>query len=311
MPENMQNFLEQFDYASLLQDAIRVAIIIVVAIVVWFVISFAISRFQARLIRKAEARGEGIHGVKERAETVGSLLRKVLAAIYWVMVVFTLLSQVGIDIGALIAGAGIVALALAFGAQSLVKNYISGFFMVLENQISVGDIAIINGTWGTVEMVNFRTTILRSMDGIVHVFSNGNIDELANATKGWGGYVFKLHVGYKEDTNRVIEVIKRVGEDMKKDEAFGANMLGDMEIHGVNELTDSSVVIRGRFKTTPMNQWSTGREFLARIKRTFDAENIRIALPRRELYMDAESTPMINTDQREEPEGGEGPGVRN
>ncbi len=293
MPEKMTNFFNHFDYASLLQNAIRIAIIIGVAILIWVLIRFALSRFEARLVRRAEARGEGVHGAKERAETIASLLHKLLAAVYWVMVVFTLLSQIGIDIGALIAGAGIVGLALAFGAQQLVKNYISGFFIVLENQVNVGDIAIINGVWGTVESVNFRTVILRSMDGIVHVFSNGNITELANATKGWGGYVFKLHVGYKEDTNRVIEVIKRVGEDMKKDEAIGANILGDMEIHGVNELTDSSVVIRGRFRTTPMNQWATGREFLARIKRTFDEEGIRIALPRQELYFDEKGLPDL------------------
>ena len=105
-------------------------------------------------------------------------------------------------------------------------------------------------------------------------------------------YVFKLHVGYKEDTNRVIDVIKRIGAEMKKDEALGAEMLGDMEIHGVNALTDSGVEIRGRFNTTPMNQWATGREFLARVKRAFDDEKISIAFPHQTLFFDEErSTP--------------------
>lgn len=293
MPEQITDFFNKFDYVLLLQNAIRIAIIIVIALVVWMVIRLFISRFETRLVKRAEARGEGIHGAKERAETISSLLYKVVATIYWVLITITLLSQIGVDIAALIAGAGILGLAIAFGAQGLVKDYVSGFFIVLENQISIGDIAIINGTWGTIETINFRTVILRSMDGVAHTYRNGDISSpLSNATKGWGGYVFKLHVAYKEDTNRVIEVIRRVGDDMKKDEAFGPNMLDDMEVHGVNELTDSSVVIRGRFRTTPMNQWATGREFLGRVKRAFDDEGISVALPRRALYSGESDTPV-------------------
>jgi small conductance mechanosensitive channel len=290
MPEKMTHFFNEFDYASLLQNAIRIAIIVVVAIVIWMVIRFLISRFQDRMIKRAEAKGEGLHGVRERAVTIGTLLRKVVGAVYWVAVVLTLLSQIGVNIGALIAGAGILGLAFAFGAQQLIKNYITGFFIVLENQISVGDIAIINSTWGTVETINFRTTTLRSLDGVLHTFANGDITQLSNATKGWGGYVFKLHVGYKEETDRVIEVIKRVGAEMKADEKFGANMTSDVEIHGVNALTDSGVEIRGRFNTTPINQWATGREFLARIKRAFDKEQITFAFPRQTLFFNEECT---------------------
>src|SRR5699024_10841484 len=105
----------------------------------------------------------------------------------------------------------------------LVKNYISGFFIVLENQVSVGDIAIVNGQWGTVEAINFRTTILRSLDGVVHIFTNGDITQIANATKGWGGYVFKIAVAYKEDVDNVVDIIRRIGDDMKNDESFGPN----------------------------------------------------------------------------------------
>lgn len=288
----MTHFFDQFNYASLLQNTIRIAIIVVIAVLIWIVIRLFISRFETRMVKRAEQRGEGIHGAKQRAETVTSLLRKVVAAIYWVIIALTLLSQIGVNIGALIAGAGVLGLAIAFGAQGLVKDYISGFFIVLENQISLGDIAIVNGTWGTVESINFRTVILRSLDGVAHFYRNGDITSLSNATKGWGAYVFQLHVAYKEDTNRVIDVIRGVGEDMKNDETFGAHMLDDMEIHGVNELTDSSVVIRGRFTTTPMNQWATGREFLGRVKHAFDEADISVALPRRALYSGQSDTPL-------------------
>ncbi|MGH8161065.1 MAG: mechanosensitive ion channel family protein, partial [Gammaproteobacteria bacterium] len=274
MPEKMQHFFNQFDYAALLQNAIRIAIVILVAVAVWLVIRFMLSRVEARIIHRAEVKGDSAGEATRRAGTITSLIRKLIGALYWVAVILTLLSQIGVNIGALVAGAGIAGLALSFGAQSLVKDYISGFFIVLENQIRVGDIGGLNGTYGTVEAINFRTTVLRGLDGTVYVFRNGEINQLANMTRGWSGYVFQLHVAYKEDTDRVIEVIKRVGDEMKKDETFGANMIADMEIHGVNELTDSAVVIRGRFKTTPLNQWSTGREFLARIKRAFDEEGI-------------------------------------
>lgn len=290
MPEKMTHFLNQFDYASLLQNAIRVAIIILFALIIWFIIRLVISRVSARMVKRYEQKGENSFDASQRAETLSRMIRRLVAALYWIAVVLTLLSQIGIDIGALVAGAGILGLALAFGAQGLVKDYISGFFIILENQLRIGDIAILNGTWGTVETINFRTTILRSIDGVVHVYRNGDITSLSNATKGWGGYVFKLHVGYQENTDRVIEIVKRVGEGMKNDENFGAEMISDMELHGVNSLTDSGVEIRGRFNTTPMNQWATGREFLARVKRAFDEEGINIAFPHQTLFFDEART---------------------
>lgn len=287
-----KHFLSQFNYASLLQNAIRIAIVFLAAIAIWFVIRFLISRVQARIIHHAEAKGDSAGEAKRRADTITRLIRRLIGSLYWIAVTLTLLSQFGVKIGALVAGAGIAGLALSFGAQSLVKDYISGFFIVLENQIRVGDIGGLNGHYGTIEAINFRTTILRAMDGTVHVFRNGDITHLENMTRDWGGYVFQLGVAYKEDTNRVIEVIKRVGDEMKADKTFGATMLEDMEIHGVNELGDSSVVIRGRFKTQPMSQWATGREFLARIKRAFDEEGIEIPFPHRTLYFGEASPPF-------------------
>lgn len=286
MPEKITHFFNEFDYAALLQNAIRIVIVLVVAYIIWKIIRLALARMEAKMIKNSEDRGDDAGEAKRRAQTLTSLLSKVVASVYWVVVCLTLLSQIGINIGALIAGAGILGLAFAFGAKDLVSNYVSGFFIILEDQIRVGDSACIDSVYGTVEQINFRTTVLRSLDGTVHVFRNGSINALANLTKGWSGYVFKLHVGYKEDTDKVIQVIRRVGDEMKQDEKFGPNMISDMEIHGVNALTNSGVEIRGRFNTTPMNQWSTGREFLARIKRAFDDEGINIAFPHQTLFFD-------------------------
>ncbi|MGH8127135.1 MAG: mechanosensitive ion channel family protein [Gammaproteobacteria bacterium] len=289
---SLHHFLSQFDYASLIQNAIRIAFILLGALIVWLLIRFVISRTEARIIKHAEEKGDTAGEAKRRAATLTVLIHRLVFILYWLAVILTLLSQLGVKIGALVAGAGVAGLALSFGAQSLVKDVISGFFMVMENQIRVGDIGNINGTGGTIEAIHFRTTILRSLDGAVHVFRNGNITSLANMTRDWGGYVFELSVAYKEDTDHVIEVIKRVGEEMKNDETIGATLLEDMEIHGVNQLGDSAVVIRGRFKTQPMSQWGTGREFLARVKKAFDAEGIEIPFPHRTLYFGEASPPF-------------------
>jgi len=292
MPTKLEHFLSQFDYASLAENAIRVGLILLGALLLWFMIRFVISRTEARIIKLSSRKGDTAGEAQRRAATLTALLRRLIFIVYWFAVILTLLSQMGVKIGALLAGAGVAGLALSFGAQSLVRDVISGFFIVLENQIRVGDIAIIDGTAGTVEAIHFRTTLLRDLDGAVHVFRNGSINNLANLTRDWSGYTFEIGVAYKEDTDKVIEVIKRVGEEMKNDAELGKNMIEDMEIFGVNQLGDSAVTIKGRLKTQPSSQWSTGRAFLARVKKAFDAEGIEIPFPHRTFYFGEASPPF-------------------
>ncbi len=296
MNEKLPAFLQNIDTAALIQNCIRIGVIVVIALIIWWLIRLAISRFVKRMIDNAEASGQGVHGSRERAETIGGLLRKVIGVVYWVMILLTILSQVGVDIGALIAGAGIFGLAFAFGAQQLVKNYVSGFFIVLENQISIGDIAVINGTWGTVEEINFRTTVLRGTDGVVHMFPNGGINELSNATKGWGGYLFKIAVAHNVDADHVISVLKRIGDDIKENTEFGQHMIADMEIHGVNSINNEGYVIRGLFKTTPMNQWATGRAFLKRVKEEFAKEGIEVPSSHRTINFGTEGAASLQIE---------------
>ncbi len=291
MPK-LDHILSRFDYASLAQNTLRIAFILLVAFVVWLLIRFVIGRVEARIVKHSEEKGDSAGEAKRRAKTLTSLIHRLLFILYWLAVVLTLLSQLGINIGALLAGAGVAGLALSFGAQSLVKDVISGFFMVMENQIRVGDVAIIDGTSGKVEAISFRTTLLRDLDGAVHVFRNGEINNLANLTRDWSGYNFEIGVAYKEDTDKVIEVIQRVGREMKSDPELGQNMIEDMEIFGVNQLADSAVIIKGRLKTQPSTQWSTGRAFLARVKKAFDAEGIEIPFPHRTLYFGEASPPF-------------------
>ena len=292
MPKQFSHFLSQFDYAALLEDALRIGLILVAAFIVWMVIRFVLSRVERRIVKLSQQKGDSPEEAKKRAVTLTALLRRLAFILYWFAVVLTLLSQLGVKIGALLAGAGVAGLALSFGAQSLVRDVISGFFIVMENQIRVGDIATINGQSGTIEAINFRTTLMRDLDGGLHVFRNGSINALANLTCDWSGYIFEIGVAYKEDMDRVIEVIKRVDADIKQDSELSPNIIQDMEIFGVNQLADSAVTVKGRIKTKPGAQWSTGRAFLARIKRAFDSEGIEIPFPHRTFYFGEASPPF-------------------
>lgn len=292
MPDKISHFFSQFNYASLLEGALRIVLVLIGALVIWVIIRFVLSRLERRILNLSEQKGSSPDEARKRAVTLTALLRRAAFILYWFAVALTFLSQLGVKIGALLAGAGVAGLALSFGAQSLVRDVINGFFIVLENQIRVGDVATIDGTGGVVEQINFRTTLLRDMDGALHVFRNGSIHTLANLTRDWSGYTFDIGVAYKEDTDKVIDVIKRVGAEMKQDTELGPSMIEDMEIFGVNQLGDSAVVVKGRLKTKPGAQWSTGRAFLARIKKAFDAEGIEIPFPHRTFYFGEASPPF-------------------
>ncbi|MCF8432103.1 MAG: mechanosensitive ion channel family protein, partial [Melioribacteraceae bacterium] len=229
---------------------------------------------------------------QKRIETLTRLAKQGAILVLWVVIGLTILDQVGVKMGPILASAGIVGIAIGFGAQNLVRDFISGFFITLEGQIRVGDVAIINGTGGLVEKINFRTTVLRDLSGVVHVFPNGAINTLSNVTKEWSAYVFEIGVAYKENTDRVIEVIKKVAEELEKDVEFAKAIIEPIEIFGVDKFADSAVVIKGRIKTKPIRQWTVGREFLKRIKIAFDEKGIEIPFPHQTLYFGENSKPI-------------------
>jgi small conductance mechanosensitive channel len=208
------------------------------------------------------------------------------------MVTLLLLRKVGVDVAPLIAGLGIAGLAVGFGAQELVRDVISGFFILLENQIRNGDVAVVNGTGGLVESMNIRTITLRDLSGVVHVFQNGKINSLSNMTKGWSAMVFDVGVAYKEDTDQVAKIMREVGEELRADSAFADKIIEPMEILGVDAFADSAVVVKGRIKTKPIQQWAVGREYRARLKKAFDAQGIEIPFPHRTLYWGVASDPL-------------------
>ncbi|MEE8504153.1 MAG: mechanosensitive ion channel family protein, partial [candidate division NC10 bacterium] len=251
-----------------------------------------LGRLESALTTAGE-RTEAVPGAaKKRVTTLVGLLRTIAIVGLWAVVVIITLEQIGLNITPILAGAGILGLAVGFGAQNLVRDLISGFFMVLEDQVRVGDVAIVNGTGGLVEVITFRTIVLRDLSGIVHIFPNGTINTLSNMTKVWSGYVMDVGVAYKEDTDHVVEVMRRVGDELRQDPTLGPIILEPIEIFGVDEFADSAVIIKARLKTLPIQQWGVGREYRRRLKKAFDAEGIEIPFPHRSIYVGEATKPF-------------------
>lgn len=230
--------------------------------------------------------------LEKRAGTVITLVGKTVAVAIWAVAIVMALKEIGFDIGPLLAGAGVAGLAIGFGAQNLVRDVISGLFLLLENQVRVNDVAVINGTGGLVEEINLRTTVLRGLDGTVHVIPNGHIQSLSNMTRKFSYYVFDVGVAYKEDTDRVTEVLMGLSDEMMRDDAYEDDILEPLEVLGVDKFADSAVVIKARIKTRPLQQWRIGREMNRRIKKKFDELGIEIPFPHRSLYFGEASEPF-------------------
>jgi len=278
-------------HGALVKVFVEIPIIVAVAVFVIQLGRILIVGLQDEMARRMlEARGSGSGEVEKRVGTLGRICRSFLSLATISLAAMMVLERVGVDIKPLLAGAGIVGLAVGFGAQNLVKDVISGLFFIVENRLRVGDVAILNGTGGLVEQVNLRTTVLRGLDGTVHVFPNGSITSLSNMTHEFSYYLFNIGVAYKEDTDRVVSVLKAVGEEMLQDDAYSEFILEPLEILGVDTFGDSAVVIKARIKTVPIKQWLVGREMNRRIKKRFDEEGIEIPFPHRTVYFGDRST---------------------
>jgi small conductance mechanosensitive channel len=200
------------------------------------------------------------------------------------MVILIVLSEVGVDIGPLLAGAGVVGLAIGFGSQTMVKDVITGAFLLFENAISVGDVVSVAGTSGSVEGLSVRSIRLRDMSGNVHTIPFSSVDAVTNMTREFSFYTMDIGVAYREDTDHVTEVIKDIVEEMRREPEFGAFILEPLDVLGVDQFADSAVIIKARIKTLPIKQWMVGREFNRRMKKRFDALGIEIPFPHQTVY---------------------------
>ncbi|MEX0829376.1 MAG: mechanosensitive ion channel family protein [Nitrospirales bacterium] len=278
---------------AMVEASLRILLILAIAYLAVRAMKFGLRKLENVLLTWREREDNERIANEKRVKTLTGMLGAICLTLLWVVGIVMSLDQIGLDITPILAGAGIVGLAVGFGAQNLVRDVINGFFMILENQIRVGDVAIVNGTGGLVEAITFRTITLRDLSGTVHIFPNGMVTTLANMTKDWSAYVMEIGVAYKEDTDRVVTIMREVGEDLQQDPNVGRKMLEPIEIMGVDAFGESAVVIKARIKTLPIQQWAVGREYRRRLKKAFDRENIEIPFPHRTLYMGEASPPWL------------------
>jgi small conductance mechanosensitive channel len=262
------------------------------------VLCYALIRITGLLVTRFEHelnRGTSLDALEraKRARTLGSVINKVVTIALSAVALLMVLTAFGLNIAPVLTGAGIVGLAVGFGAQTLVRDVISGFFLILEDQVRVGDVAAINGTGGLVEAINLRTIVLRDGEGTVHVFPNGAIQTLANRSKDFSYYVIDVGISYKEDPDRVGSVLRQIGAEMQADPVFAPWILEPVEVQGVDSFGDWSMIVKMRIKTVPLKQWDVGREFRKRIRRRFEQEGIQIPFPERIVTVrdDDKSTP--------------------
>jgi small-conductance mechanosensitive channel len=270
--------------SAIVRGIVNIVLILLVSLLAWEVTSAAIERYlAARDINGQEiTRGQ-------RAQTLLPLLRNVVMIALTILVTLTVLSEIGVNIGPLIAGAGILGLAIGFGAQTFVKDVITGFFILIEDSVGVGDIVVLGGYKGKVEAISIRSIQLRDLQGDVHRIPFSEVTSTTNRSKVFSFAFFDIGVAYREDVDHCMNVIREVGAEMRKDENFGAMITEDIEIMGVQSFDDSAVIIRARIKVKPGKQLGVQRAFNRLIKNRFDAEGIEIPFPHRTIYFGVDS----------------------
>jgi moderate conductance mechanosensitive channel len=251
-------------------------------------IAFAANRFAGSVVRSAEHEMAGgddlrMHERRRRLHTVGGTLRRFFSILIWTAAGLMVLRELDVDITPVLTGAGIIGLAVGFGAQTLVKDIISGLFLIAENQVRLGDSAEINGVSGSVEEINLRTIVLRDVEGALHHISNGEIRTLANKSKDFSYYVIDIGVGYDDDTDRIIELVRDAARELMQDPVYASSILEPLEVFGVDAFKANELTLRFRIKTLPLKQGDVGRELRRRIKKTFDANGIRIPTPQMQV----------------------------
>jgi len=256
----------------LLTHGVNLVVIAIGAFIVVRAANLAIEHLQFKLSRRhAEADLEW----QRRATTLGGILTSLVTASVGFVAILMLLRELSIDVLPILTGAGIAGLAIGFGAQNLVRDVISGFFLILEDQVRIGDLARVNGIAGIVEQINLRTIVVRDVEGAVQVFPNGTITTLANLSKQFAFAIVDMKIAYNENIDRVFGTMREVGASMEKDPAWGALVLAPLEIVGVESLADGAATVRVKFKTMPLNQGRVANELRRRLMSTFVGRGIR------------------------------------
>lgn len=262
---------------------VRILIIVVISVAVYFILHRVVPHV-VRLHVAGKMKGKPQVEIDKREATLSRVLVTTGVVIIAIAALFMILSEAGINITPVVAGFGIAGIAVGFGAQSLIKDLIGGFFILVENQYGVGDVVKIADTWGVVQEMNLRRTTLRDLDGVVHFVPNGEIKVASNATKEWSRVNLNISVAYGEDLDRVIKVLNGVGQELAEDPEWGPLILGAPKVLRVDSFDDSGIAIKILGETQPIQQWAVKGELRRRIKKVFDEEGIEIPWPHTKVY---------------------------
>ncbi len=284
MPTRAQLLNPDF-YLPMLFNAVRIAFILLFAYLCTAAVERMLRGLRKYVVKMMLKTGETEYELEKRTQTIGGVVRKAMAVVIWAIAAIMILKEMDFDVRPLLAGAGIIGVAIGFGAQSIVKDVLSGLFMLIENQLRVNDVAIINGKGGLVEEINLRTTVLRDEDGAVHIFPNGGIQTISNLTREYSYYVFNVAVAYKTDTDQVIAVLKEVAEQLMQEDPYKAVILAPLDVLGVDKIGPDAVVVKARIKTAPIKQWLVGREMNRRIKKRFVDADIQMPFPTQRIEL--------------------------
>lgn len=252
----------------------RILLIAILTLLALRTIHRVVPQLRELLVARQETTEDG-----QRVRTLSRVIRYVLTVAVTLLGAMLVLGELGISVAPILGAAGVIGIAVGFGAQSLVKDYFTGFFLLLENQLRIGDVVDAGGKSGTVEELTLRYLRLRDYSGNVHYIPNGNITVVTNMSLGFAYAVIDIGVAYAERIDEVIALMRRVGETLRTDPSFATRILEPLEVAGVEQWADSAVVIRCRFKVAPLEQWSVRREYLARIKAAFDEAGVEIPFP--------------------------------
>jgi moderate conductance mechanosensitive channel len=281
---------ELIDLELLLLGVLKAIIVLVLAFVAYRVVRVLIVRTFEREIEESDPLLKRTR--EQRMRTLASLLSNIAGVFIFVIAILTALRQF-LEIGPVLASVGVLGLAFSFGAQSLVKDIISGTFLLLEGQFGVGDIVRVGDVAGMVEKITIRITILRDAHGVVHIIPNGEINRVSNLTKNWSRAVLDIGVAYRENVDRVMDVMRAVGDELRADPEWGPLLMEPPEVLGVDDFASSAVVIRLSAKTLPLKQWLVARELRRRIKNRFDLEKIEIPFPHVTFYWGDGQVPAL------------------
>lgn len=276
--ESVVDIFESNGMKSFLTSSITVFVVAILAALIWEGVGIYLSY----ILKQADDKNQ------TRVKTLLPLIRNIVLSVFGLLFGLVIMSEMGLNVAPFLAGAGVLGVAIGFGAQSMVKDFLTGFTIVLEDIIRVGDIASLGGHTGTVEQITLRKVQLRDFAGVVYTVPFSQITTIQNMTKNFSFYVMDISVDYRHDTDHVVEILKGVGEDLRSDPVYSGSILDALEVVGVDRFSDNAVILKARIKTLPIKQWAVGREFNRRMKIAFDKNGIEIPYPQRVLMMKTE-----------------------